>query len=78
MAAATGCWSSTADPPNLQFWQALDTALDRQVGLTFVDPDAALSDDELSDILDRTLRLSRIESPGVARILDVANTGPAG
>ena len=27
-------------PPNLQFWQALDTALDRQVALTFVDPDA--------------------------------------
>ena len=65
-------------PPNLQFWQALDTALDRQVGLTFVDPDAALSDDELSDILDRTLKLSRIESPGVARILDVANTGSGG
>ena len=29
-------------PPNLQFWQALDTALDRQVALTFVDPDATL------------------------------------
>ena len=25
--------------PHLQFWQALDTALDRQVALTFVDPD---------------------------------------
>ena len=33
-------------PPNLQFWQALDTALDRQVALTFVDPDATLPDDE--------------------------------
>ena len=65
-------------PPNLQFWQALDTALDRQVALTFVDPDAALSDEELQEILDRTLRLSRIESPGVARILDVANTGSGG
>ena len=65
-------------PPNLQFWQALDTALDRQVALTFVDPDAALSDDELQEILDRTLRLSRVESPGVARILDVANTGSGG
>ena len=32
-------------PPNLQFWQALDTALDRQVALTFVDPDAALPDE---------------------------------
>ncbi len=65
-------------PPTLQFWQALDTALDRQVALTFVDPDAALSDQELQDILDRTLRLSRVESPGVARILDVANTGSGG
>ena len=65
-------------PPNLQFWQALDTALDRQVALTFVDPDAALSDEELQEILDRTLRLSRIESPGIARILDVANTGSGG
>lgn len=65
-------------PPNLQFWQALDTALDRQVALTFVDPEAALSDDDLQEILDRTLRLSRIESPGIARILDVANTGSGG
>jgi putative peptidoglycan lipid II flippase len=65
-------------PPHLQFWQALDTALDRQVALTFVDPDAALPDAELQQILDRTLRLSRIESPGVARILDVANTGSGG
>ena len=65
-------------PPNLQFWQALDTALDRQVALTFVDPDAALADEDLQKILDRTLRLSRIESPGIARILDVANTGSGG
>ena len=65
-------------PPNLQFWQALDTALDRQVALTFVDPDAVLSDEDLQEILDRTLRLSRIESPGIARILDVANTGSGG
>ncbi len=65
-------------PPHLQFWQALDTALDRQVGLTFVDPEAALSDEDLREILDRTLRLSRVESPGIARILDVANTGSGG
>ena len=65
-------------PPHLQFWQALDTALDRQVGLTFVDPEAALSDEDLQETLDRTLRLSRIESPGIARILDVANTGSGG
>ena len=65
-------------PPNLQFWQALDTALDRQVALTFIDPDAALSDEDLQKTLDRTLRLSRVDSPGIARILDVANTGSGG
>ncbi len=77
-AAATGCWSSTAARPTCSSGRRLDTALDRQVALTFVDPDAALPDKELQEILDRTLRLSRIESPGVARILDVANTGSGG
>ena len=65
-------------PPNLQFWQALDTALDRQVALTFVDPDATLPDNELQEILSHTLKLSRIDMPGVARVLDVANTGSGG
>ncbi|MEO3759735.1 murein biosynthesis integral membrane protein MurJ [Mycobacterium sp. B14F4] len=65
-------------PPSLQFWQALDTALDRQVGLTFVDPDNTLPDDELRDILARTQKLGRIDMPGIARVLDVANTGSGG
>nr|WP_051574231.1 murein biosynthesis integral membrane protein MurJ [Mycobacterium sp. URHB0044] len=65
-------------PPHLQFWHALDTALDRQVALTFVDPDAVLPDAELSEILSRTMKLSHIETPGVARILDVARTGSGG
>jgi len=30
--------------PPLQFWQAMDTALNRQVALTFVDPDGSLPD----------------------------------
>src|SRR6516162_1790136 len=64
--------------PPLQFWQALDTALDRQVALTFVDPDGALPDEVLQDILSRTLRLSRIDKPGVARVLDVVHTGSGG
>jgi putative peptidoglycan lipid II flippase len=64
--------------PPLQFWQALDTALDRQVALTFVDPDGALPDDVLQDILSRTLRLSRIDKPGIARVLDVVHTGSGG
>ncbi|WP_238949292.1 murein biosynthesis integral membrane protein MurJ [Mycobacterium sp. IDR2000157661] len=65
-------------PPALQFWQALDTALDRQVALTFIDPDNTLPDDELRDILARTQKLSRIDMPGIARVLDVANTGSGG
>jgi putative peptidoglycan lipid II flippase len=65
-------------PPHLQFWHALDTALDRQVALTFVDPDATLPDSELSEILSRTMKLSRLETPGVARVLDVARTGSGG
>ncbi|HKH50212.1 MAG TPA: lipid II flippase MurJ, partial [Mycobacterium sp.] len=65
-------------PPNLQFWQALDTALDRQVALTFVDPDATLPDEQVQDILARTLKLSRLDMPGVARVLDVTSTGSGG
>lgn len=65
-------------PPHLQFWHALDTALDRQVALTFVDPDAVLPDSELQEILTRTMRLSKVETPGIARVLDVARTGSGG
>ncbi|BBX33176.1 murein biosynthesis integral membrane protein MurJ [Mycolicibacterium mageritense] len=65
-------------PPNLQFWQALDTALDRQVALTFVDPDAAMPDDQVQEILSRTLKLSRLDTPGIARVLDVAHSGSGG
>ncbi|MBJ7337097.1 MAG: murein biosynthesis integral membrane protein MurJ [Mycolicibacterium sp.] len=65
-------------PPHLQFWHAVDTALDRQVALTFVDPDAVLPDDELVEILSRTMRLSALDVPGIARVLDVAHTGSGG
>ncbi len=64
--------------PPLQFWQALDTALDRQVALTFVDPDGSLPDEALQEILSRTLRLSRVDKPGVARVLDVVHTAAGG
>jgi putative peptidoglycan lipid II flippase len=64
--------------PRLQFWQALDTALNRQVALTFVDPDGTLPDDQLREILSRTMRLSRIDKPGIARVLDVVHTGTGG
>ncbi|SOX56730.1 murein biosynthesis protein MurJ [Mycobacterium ahvazicum] len=64
--------------PPLQFWQALDTALDRQVALTFVDPEGALPEDVLQEILSRTLRLSRIDKPGIARVLDVVRSSHGG
>ncbi|QLL07452.1 murein biosynthesis integral membrane protein MurJ [Mycobacterium vicinigordonae] len=64
--------------PPLQFWQAMDTALHRQVALTFVDPEGALPEDAVQEILSRTLRLSRIDKPGIARILDVVHTGSGG
>jgi putative peptidoglycan lipid II flippase len=65
-------------PPALQFWQALDTALDRQVALTFVDPDGTLPAEQVREILARTSRLSGIDRPGIARVLDVADTGSGG
>jgi putative peptidoglycan lipid II flippase len=58
-------------PEGLQFWQALDTSLDRQVALTFVDPDRRMSNEQVDQILTRTQQLSRIERPGLARVLDV-------
>lgn len=65
-------------PPGLQFWQALDTALDRQVALTFVDPEQRMSQADVDAILQRTLALSRIDRPGLARVLDVTPTGAGG
>lgn len=58
-------------PDGLQFWQALDTSLDRQVALTFVDPERRMPTEQVEDILTRTQQLSRIQRPGLARVLDV-------
>src|SRR6478672_3266809 len=65
-------------PPHLQFWHAVDVTHDRQVALTFVDPDGMLPDHEVAEILSRTMKLGRIEHPGIARVLDVAHTGSGG
>lgn len=65
-------------PEHLQFWQALDTALNRQVALTFVDPEGVLPPGEVREILSRTMRLSRVEALGIARVLDVTDTGSGG
>lgn len=64
--------------PQLQFWQALDTALNRQVALTFVDPEGELPDEQIREILAHTMNLSRIDKLGIARILDVVHTGTGG
>ena len=69
---------SHGGPAHLQFWHAMDTVLDRQVALTFVDPDAVLPDDELSEILTRTMKLGAVNVPGIARVLDVTRTGSGG
>lgn len=65
-------------PAGLQFWQALDTALDRQVALTFIDPAGRLSDQQLDAILSETLKLGQIERPGLARVLDVTRIDTGG
>ncbi|MDD7812221.1 murein biosynthesis integral membrane protein MurJ [Mycobacterium sp. CSUR Q5927] len=64
--------------PVLQFWQALDTALDRQVALTFVDPDQTMPEEQLTGVLSRTQRLSQIDLSGIARVLDVVRIGAGG
>jgi putative peptidoglycan lipid II flippase len=69
---------SHGGPENLQFWQALDTVLDRQVALTFVDPDGAVPPEEVQEILARAQRLGRIDMPGIARVLDVIRLDPGG
>ncbi|MFC9893264.1 murein biosynthesis integral membrane protein MurJ [Nocardia sp. NPDC127579] len=66
----------------LRFWQALDIKLDREVALTFVDADQKSADNSGHDgpqaILSRTLRLGRINSPGLARVLDVVRGSSGG
>lgn len=73
----------------LQFWQARDINLDRDVALTFVDaqqvapppePGARIDprDEGPQAILSRTLRLGRINSPGISRVLDVVRGSSGG
>ena len=66
----------------LRFWQALDVKLDREVALTFVDAEQQAVDatgpDSPQSVLSRTLRLGRINSPGLARVLDVVRGSSGG
>ena len=61
---------------HLQFWQALDTTLHRQVALTLVDPDGRLPDEQIQAIVSRTLSLSRLDMPGIGRVLQVVRAAP--
>ncbi|GAA1643720.1 murein biosynthesis integral membrane protein MurJ [Nocardia ninae] len=66
----------------LRFWKALDMKLGREVALTFVDADRRAADNAGQDgpqaILSRTLRLGRINSSGLARVLDVVRGSSGG
>ncbi|MGL4305978.1 MAG: murein biosynthesis integral membrane protein MurJ [Mycobacteriaceae bacterium] len=68
----------------LQFWQAKDIKLDREVALTFVDAsqdankNSLAHDEDPQAVLSRTLRLGRINSPGLARVLDVVRGNSGG
>ncbi len=73
----------------LQFWRALDTNLDREVALTFVDAEqlapplgrgesVKASDEGPQAVLSRTLRLGQVSSSGIARVLDVVRGSSGG
>nr|WP_245649987.1 murein biosynthesis integral membrane protein MurJ [Millisia brevis] len=67
----------------LRFWQAMDVKLDREVALTFVDSEQQRGNDPNDPhgpqaILSRTLRLGKINSPGLARVLDVVRASSGG
>lgn len=73
----------------LQFWRARDINLDRDVALTFVDADQTSPPPEPGAaqgvrgegpqaVLSRTLRLGRVNSPGIARVLDVVRGSSGG
>ncbi|WP_164860693.1 lipid II flippase MurJ [Rhodococcus sp. X156] len=71
----------------LRFWQARDTVLERDVALTFVDADqsqvgaprpAATAEEGPQAVLTRTLRLGRLDSPGLARVLDIVRGSSGG
>lgn len=70
--------ASHGGPPGLEFWQGIDTALDRQVALTVVNADRTLTTAQVQDILECTSQLSRINKPGIARVLDIVDTPTGG
>ncbi|MGZ8177724.1 murein biosynthesis integral membrane protein MurJ [Williamsia sp. SKLECPSW1] len=73
----------------LRFWRARDINLDRDVALTFVDADQSAPAPPPGEavgsrgegpqaVLSRTLRLGRVNAPGIARVLDVVRGSSGG
>ncbi|MBA0046754.1 murein biosynthesis integral membrane protein MurJ [Mycobacteroides sp. LB1] len=69
--------TSHGGPEGLHFWQATDTQLNRPVALTIIDG-TVFSPDQVQEVLSNTLRLSKIESSGLARVLDAVREGTGG
>jgi putative peptidoglycan lipid II flippase len=59
------------ESPHLQFWQAADTVTGQHLAVTVVDPKNALPTATVDAILSHTASLRGIDSPGLARVIDV-------
>src|ERR1700723_3637767 len=59
------------DAPHLQFWQAADTLTGQHLAVTVVDSENALPTATVDAILSHTADLRGIDSPGLARVIDV-------
>jgi putative peptidoglycan lipid II flippase len=59
------------ETPHLQFWQAADTVTAQPLAVTVVDPENALPTATVDAILSDTASLRGIDSPGLARVIDV-------
>jgi putative peptidoglycan lipid II flippase len=59
------------ESPHLQFWQAADTVTGQHLAVTVIDPQNSLPTTTVDAILSDTASLRGIESPGLARVIDV-------
>ena len=63
---------------HVQFWQGIETITCRPVGISLVDVDGALPVERVNEILSRTVRLRGLDVCGVAKIIEVLQTGDVG
>lgn len=59
------------ESPHLQFWQAVDTMTGQHLAITVVNSENALPSATIDTILSETASLQGIDSPGLARVIDV-------